>query len=458
MDGAALTREQRESAQGDLLRFTALNALSFEILAGQILILFARQVGASLSQIGLLSALLPFASIIQLGVAPLVNRFGPRAVMMVGWGARTAVAAALFFVPIAGARGGPAAATQLLLVVMGGFYFCRALGMSSWLPILQEIVPPQDRGQYISRQEWMRQASIVLIAVVTAGYLVGATSVGRYMHIIGVGVVAAAGSLVFLARVPNVGSMAEPLDREYFQRAMAPLRDGVFRHYLIFSVLLRMILTAYAPFLTVFLRESLGLSASGVIGVNTVGSLGAIAGLGIWGRLSDRMGAKPVVAISTLGVAGALLLYTLPDRSWAWTWIGVPSISALLGLFNGGLTVSLSKFELGFIPMEGRAHYVALNVTLAGVGSAASTFAAGALLQFLHPVHLRLGTWYLDRFDLFFGLAGILLFAPVMLRRSLPEERSRSVRALLERELRTRSRILRKILQRDSGDPARAED
>src|ERR687885_1475028 len=108
-----LTDSERERAQLDLLRFTALNALSFEVLAGQVLILFARQVGASLQDIGLLSALLPFASVIQLGVAPLVNRFGPRALMLAGWGARTVVAAALFLVPTAG-QYGPAAATHVL--------------------------------------------------------------------------------------------------------------------------------------------------------------------------------------------------------------------------------------------------------------------------------------------------------------------------------------------------------
>ncbi len=70
MDGTELDRETREAAKADLLRFTALNALSFEILAGQILILFARQVGASLGEIGLLAALLPFASVIQLGATP----------------------------------------------------------------------------------------------------------------------------------------------------------------------------------------------------------------------------------------------------------------------------------------------------------------------------------------------------------------------------------------------------
>jgi len=441
--GQGLDEARREAAKADLLRFTALNALSFEILAGQILILFARQVGASLAQIGLLAALLPFASIIQLGVAPLVNRYGPRTVMLVGWGARTAVAAALFLVPAAAARGGTTAATQVLVTVMAGFYLCRALGMSSWLPILQELVAPEDRGLYLSRQEFLRQVAIVFIAVVTALYLLGAPSVERYLHVMGLGVLAAAWSLYYLARVPNVGAMAEPLDRDYFRRALAPLRDPVFSRYLRFSVGLRMVLSAYAPFIIVFLSEGLGLAPSAVIAVNTVGSLGAILTLSLWGAGSDRFGAKPVLAFSLLGISAALALLLLPGPGWEWRWLGIPAISLLLGVFTGGLTVSMSKFELSFIPIEGRAHYVAISVTLSGLGSAAAAWTAGGLLQAWRDLTLTVGPWSLDRYDLFFLLCALLLLGPNIARRALPEPGSRSVSNFMTAAVRQRVRLLR---------------
>ena len=452
MESTGLTEEQREGAKADLLRFTALNALSFEVLAGQILILFARQVGASLSDIGLLAALLPFASIIQLGVAPLVNRFGPRALMLAGWSARTAVAGALFLVPVAARQGGSTAATQVLLWVMAAFYLCRALGMSSWLPIIQEIVRPEDRGIYLSRQEWVRQVSIVLIAVVCFLYLLGASGTTRFMHVIGVGVVAAAWSLWYLWRVPDVGSMAEPLDREYFRRALAPLGDRVFRRYLGFSVSLRMILSAYTPFLVVFLREGLHLSPSGVIAINTVGSLGAIATLPWWGMWTDRVGAKPALGVSIVGMAGSLLLWTLARPGEEWVWMGIPALSLMLGIFTGGMTVSMSKFELGFIPSRGRAHYVALNVTAAGLGSAVATLAAGRLLQALegHRYHLAGLTW--DRYGVFFTLMAALLVLPFLVRRFLPEERARSLRALLSLEVRRRSRRMRRLLKQVTAE------
>ncbi|MFN3648900.1 MAG: MFS transporter [Armatimonadota bacterium] len=452
MHGDDLDELEREHAKLNLLRFTALNALSFEVLAGQILILFARQAGASLGDIGLLSALLPFAAVIQLVVAPLVNRFGPRRVMLAGWGARTFVSAGLFLVPVAMARGGPAAGTQLLLVVMLGFYICRALGMSSWLPLVQEIVRPHDRGIYLSRQEWLRQASIVLINVITALYLIDTEGMTRFLHVIGLGVVAAAWSLVYLARVPDVGSMAEPLDREYLSRATAPLRDAIFRRFLLFSVLLRMALSAVPPFLVVFLRDGLNISASGVIAINTIGSLGAIATLVAWGRWTDRIGARPVLGLVIAGIAGSLALWLLTDTSAVWLWLGVPLISLLIGIFTGGLTVSMSKFELGFIPVLHRAHYVALSVTLTGLGSGAATLASGYLLQVLRGVNVQWGLLEIDRFRIFFLVMAVLLIVSMIPLHYLPEEHTRSLRAIVKRVIARRTLRMRRLLATFGGN------
>jgi MFS family permease len=446
MDGADLTHAQRETGKLDLLRFTALNALSFEVLAGQILILFARKVGASLEDVGLLAALLPFASVIQLGVAPLINRFGPRNVMLVGWGARTLVAGILLLVPLATQHGGDAAATRMLLAVMAGFYLCRAVGMSSWLPLVQEIVRPEDRGTYLSRQEWLRQVSIVLIAVVTAVYLVGTPDVGRFVHVLAVGVIAAAWSLWYLWRVPDVGMDAEPIGHDYLYHATAPLRDPIFRQYLYFSVSLRMVMGAVPPFLVVFLREGLHLPASGVIAINTVGSLGAICTLGAWGRWTDRVGAKPALAASICGMAAVLMLWTLAVAHTPSMWLIAGGVSLLFGIFTGGVTVAMSKFELGFIPLKDRAHYVAINVTAVGVGGGAATLAAGRILQLLAPLDVRWGWAELDRYRVFFLLCAVLLFVPVMVRRTLPEERARSIRALLRRAFVRRSAQVRRLL------------
>jgi hypothetical protein len=421
MQDQRLSEVWREEAQANLLRFTAWNAVSFEVLAGQILILFARQVGASLAAIGLLAALLPFASVVQLGVAPLVARFGPRALLRLGWATRTVVALALLGVPLAAARGGSAAATETLLGAMAAFHLCRALGLSSWFPLVQEIVPHDGRAAFISRQEWLRQVSVLGVSAVAAAYLSAAASMPRFVVVITGGVVAAAISLVYIWRLPEVGKAAEPLDRYYLRRAAAPLRDPLFRNYLLLSVTLRAVLCACSPLVILFLRDRLQLPAAGVIALNTVGSLGALATLSTWGRWSGAMGARPVLGVSTAGLALSLLLWVLAGTGPEWRWVGAPAILLLVGIFSAGITIALSQFELGFIPARGRDHYVAINSTAVGLGSGCATLAAGHLLQGLGNANLQVAGRRLDPYHLLFILASLLLLPLLLGHGSLPE-------------------------------------
>ena len=143
---------------------------------------------------------------IQLAVAPLVNRFGPKAIMLTGWTARTVVAVFLLVVPAAAARYGPAGATNALLGIIGLFCLFRALGMSSWLPLLQEIVPVGLRGEFVGRLEVLRHVSIIAASLLTALYLLGTRDLGPFLHVLAVGVVTAAVGLAFASSPAGRGT------------------------------------------------------------------------------------------------------------------------------------------------------------------------------------------------------------------------------------------------------------
>jgi len=131
-----------------------------------------------------------------------------------------------------------------------------------------------------------------------------------------------------------------------------------------------------------------------------------------------------------------------------WQWLGTPAISLVLGIFTGGLTVAMSKFELGFIPMRGRAHYVAINVTAVGLGGGAAALAAGHLLNDLQGKTFQFGALSLDRFDVFFMLSAAFLLVPLAAHATLPEERARSLRTMLQRELKLRQLRVLRLLRR----------
>lgn len=430
-----------------LFAFAAFNALSFEIIGGQILILFARQVGASLMQIGLLVSFLPFASVIQLGVAPLVTRFGPKAVMFTGWTARTVSAAFLLLVPWAAARYGPEGATAFLLVIMALFYLFRALGMSSWVPLLQEIVPPQLRGGYLGKQEVLRHLSIILASLLTAVYLIGARDLGPFLHVLALGVVAAAVGLVFLSGIPHVAPSGARVNRDFFRQAALPLRDAVFRHYLLFACSLRFAIGSLPSFVVLFLRDYLHYGPSTVLFTTTLGSVGAAITLPAWGTLTDRHGSRALLGFGLVGLVSTTLLWAAiePVR---WVLVGVvPTVSFLYGAFTAGVSVALLKLELTMIPRQAREHYVAASITAAGIAAGISPLLAGALLHALESTSWHLGPVTLGAYRVYFLSVTASTLVPMALRRGLREPPAPSLKRALRVRLARSQRRLRTLLR-----------
>ncbi len=403
-----------------LLWFSLFNALSFEILGGQILVLFARQVGASLMQIGVLASLMPFASTIQLAVAPLVNRFGPKAIMLTGWTARTVVAVFLLVVPAAAARYGPAGATNALLGIIGLFCLFRALGMSSWLPLLQEIVPVGLRGEFVGRLEVLRHVSIIAASLLTALYLLGTRDLGPFLHVLAVGVVTAAVGLAFLSGLPHVPPSNAPVDREFFRTALDPLRSRDFRRYLAFSASLRFAAAALPSFIILFLRDRLHMGPSRVLFLTTIGSVGAALTLLVWGRLVDRHGSKRVLRFGILGMAASTLLWAAIGPGHRWVTAAVAVAALVQGTVGSGLVVAIMQMELGLVPRENREHYVAATITLAGIAAGISPILGGALLHALEDVSWQLGPVAMDAYRVYFLATAGAFLVPLALHRRLP--------------------------------------
>lgn len=437
-EGPLSVEEQRRGMRA-LAAFAILNSFSFETISGQILILFARQIGASVRQVGILSSFLPLSSLIQVAVTPLVNTFGPKAIMVTGWTARTVVSVALLFVPAVTERYGASWGTLLLLTVMLLYHLCRALGVSSWPQLLQDIVPLRRRGKFLSRQEFLRQIAVVSVSILTAVYLLGPPSLERFLHILGAGVGAAFASLIFAYRVPYIPASKEPALRGFWRRTWQPLQDVRFRQYLAFSITLKLALTALPTFVIVFLRDRLHLVPTWILFFTCLGNVGAMSTLSWWGRVTDRYGSKPVIGLCLSGMClvplGWALVAATPLRTW-----GLGScISFWSGLVSAGLYVATSKFELGIIPRDDRAHYVALSVMSAGLAGGLSTRLAGELLESLQHLSWSVEGYQIDNFRLFFlGTFGLTL-VPLYLRQGLREGNVRSARFLVKDYLQQQS-------------------
>ncbi|MEW6219815.1 MAG: hypothetical protein AB1634_09825, partial [Thermodesulfobacteriota bacterium] len=115
------------AASRRFLVFSSVNLISWQCIAGQAMVLFARHLGMPASWVGWLLSFLPLSMLLATGTVRLVERLGPRQLLAGGWLARNLAASLVFTMPWAQAWWGPPGAWAVLLAATLGFCVVRAL-------------------------------------------------------------------------------------------------------------------------------------------------------------------------------------------------------------------------------------------------------------------------------------------------------------------------------------------
>lgn len=426
--------ERRQGIRSFLI-FAVFNALCFEIVGGRILYLFARQIGASAVQIGIVASLLPFAGVVLFGVAPFVRRFGPRRILLVGWSSRTLVACGLLTLPTIVQRYGSSCATHSLIAIMAVFYLCRTLGLASWLPLVQGVVPPRIRGKFIGKQMIIVSLSVIFVSVLTAIYLIGATDLSPFLGIFSFGILCGAISISILFGIPSIEGTDEPILDDFWGKALFPLRDREYRNFLLFAVSLQLVAAGLPPFMVLFLKESLHLSSSGVVFFTAVESFGALLSLLWWGPAIDRHGSKPFMGLALLGWGAILVLWAvMPSDPWARFTI-VPFAAMAGGAFSAGLITANSRLNMNLIPWEQNASYAAASQMCTGLAAGISPLIGGLIVRSMEGRVFHCGPIALDNYRVFFLYSSLMLSIPIVLRTRINEHRVESMRTVMRRYL-----------------------
>ncbi|MCL2810189.1 MAG: hypothetical protein FWD24_09040, partial [Treponema sp.] len=138
--------------------FNIFNAVSWNLLVGIIITLFALRLGATSTYIGLMSATFYIALfLLPLGKV-LAKRFSIIAIFSFTWIVRSIcmiLAVAAPFVDYAGHRN-----TALLLIMLGVLFFhlFRGIGMIGNNPVLSLLATGPDKGSYLTQLQIMNSA------------------------------------------------------------------------------------------------------------------------------------------------------------------------------------------------------------------------------------------------------------------------------------------------------------
>ncbi len=362
------------------------NIVTF-LTGGVLLVGFALALGAGPVMIGFLGAIPFFAQLAQLPAIPLIERIRRRRRIAVtaNTGARVLVLA-MAAIPFVDNH---ALGRDLLLAGIGAMAVLGAVAVCAWNSWMHDLLPKEKLGRFFApRLFWA--GAFALVAAPAGGFLVDHWRFGSrltaYSALFVVAALAGFVSSYWLSRVPDV-----PLPVSFRRRRpllaslWAPLTNRMFRPLLLFSGVWNFACNLSAPFFAVYFIQQLGLSLGLVVVLWAVSQLAYMLTLRMWGRLSDRLSPRAILAVGVpvyLGAVLALPFAALPVPHP----LTVPVLALIhlvMGAATAGIGLASANIGLAMAPERHATEYLASVSLVASLAAGIAPVLGGALASVL---------------------------------------------------------------------------
>jgi MFS family permease len=306
--GENVLAPQIERAKGALVWDGAWSNVVGVLTGGVLLVGFALELGAGPLVIGVLGSVPFFSQLAQIPAILLIEWLRRRRVIaIVAATSSRAVVLGLAFLPFIDNR---PLARELLVAACVVIATLSAVGACAWNSWMHDLLPKEQLGRIFSHRLFWA-TGFALAAGLGSGVIVdhwpGGARIDAYAVLFGTGAVAGFLSSFWLSRVPeppmDVQSERPPLR----DMLTAPLRDPWFQPLLRFNALWNFTSNLTAPFFAVYFVQQLGLSLGVVVGLWAVSQLANMLTLQVWGRLSDRLSNRAILAVGAPVYLGAVL-------------------------------------------------------------------------------------------------------------------------------------------------------
>lgn len=391
------------------------------LTGGAPLTLFARALGLSPWQFGLMAAAPFVASLISLPASLLIEWTGRRkAIFLIGLYFQRFLCFPLVLVPlwlIGTGHGAAKWAVGVFLALNLLMYCGNAVGGPAWVSWMADVVPRRLRGVYFSRR---RQWGVLTAApaAILVGWLLDHYVLpgGHWAILIGCATIFMASAVCGVADIAAfqfVPDAPKPRrsGRELLRAMAEPLRDRPFLRVCGFVGVMTFAVSSMSQFIMLYLIEKVGASTIDTqLMLLATPMLAQFVLLPAWGGAIDTIGRKPVFMLAGLGLAPIGLGWVLLEPSNAW-WLGFLLAAASTALWTG---IDLANFDAQL--EKSGANYAAVNsviINLCGcIGSLSAGFVAQALQHWSwQPMS---GAKTFSYFDVLFALTAVVRLGAVL--------------------------------------------
>lgn len=389
----AVTPDDLVRGKHALVQDAAWASLAGALFGGVILVGFAVELGASPLVIGLLAAIPYLAQLAQLPAIALVERVRQRRkITVLSVTAARAFILALALIPLLPGRElqlEALVAAHVAITILGSIAGC---SLNSWL---HQLVPREGIGSFFARRLFWSTA-VSSAGGLAAGVLVDTWPLGNKLHAYSAAFLAAGISgfisSAFLARVPEPRMHQIGPPAPVLAKLEAPFRDANFRSLIVFMAAWNGVSNLAAPFLTVYLLTQLGYPLTTVTTLWIASQLSNAVTLHLWGRISDRLSNKAILAVALPAYFACLLgfVFTALPAKHELTLPLLYLFHVIMGGAAGGIGLATGNIALKLSPAGKGTAYLASVSLVGSFAGGISPLIGGALADWFAARELAL--------------------------------------------------------------------
>ena len=312
------------------------------------------------------------------------------------------------FLPFAFREPGSPALLVLVLVLLAVSAASHNTAVPFWYSWMADLIP----RRVLNRVWGWRQRAMHLtwsVAFLAVAFLLHRTRwpmTAVFPLLAVIAVAAGVTDVLLFIGVREPPNLTRPV-RQPWRDLAAPLRHPDYRRFVAFSCAWSFATMCAASFMQLYVLKVIGLSPWVVTLIWCVSGVGMAIASGMWGRLADRHGHRPVLNVCvTLKPLIALVFLLLTPGNAVWL---LPLAFLPDGMLNAGYGIAANGYMLSIAPRENRSMFIAAITGLAGMCGGLSAFLGGVLLA-------RTQGWTMDLMGRSLNHYHLLFAASVVLR------------------------------------------
>ncbi len=309
-----------------------------------------------------------------------------------------------------------------------------------WLSWMADLVPANIRGRYFGKRN-MILGIVTMVISILAGHVLdyyksqNALEIGFFI-IEMVAVLSAIISFGLLIQQPE-----PPFQRtesyRFFDYVKEPFRSEKFKKLLRFYLFFIFAIGLASSYFPVYLLKTLNWSFSNLALLSIGSSIMTLLTQPLWGRLVDRVGHKPVIKTTVIGLVPLPVVYFIatPGASWP-VWLDI----IFTGVFNAGFTLVMFTMVFYSLPDKGRPMALAVYSALTGVINFIAMILGGLIAQSLAPVQFTVLGKIIINYHFLFVLTLVTRIAAIPLINKLEEPEAKTIGVMLRKIVMTINR------------------